>query len=67
MLGQLERFLKQAIIDRQAVIASAALVAAIKMFRFSPEIIRRWINEVCDSSFLSCFGREREEKEEAVL
>lgn len=33
MLGQLERFLKQAIVDKNPFVMSSALVAAIHLFR----------------------------------
>jgi len=46
MLGAIERYLKQAIVDRNAFVASSALVAGARLFRTSPEIVRRWVNEV---------------------
>lgn len=46
MLGAIERYLKQAIVDRNAFVASSALMAGLRLFRGCPEIVRRWINEV---------------------
>jgi len=46
MLGAIERYLKQAIVDRNAFVASSALMAGLRLFRNCPEIVRRWINEV---------------------
>eukprot|EP01038_Epipyxis_sp_PR26KG_P005402 gene5402-7486_t len=46
MLGAIERYLKQAIVDRNAFVASSALMAGLRLFRNCPEVVRRWINEV---------------------
>jgi coatomer protein complex subunit gamma len=46
MLGAIERYVKQAIIDKNAFVASAALTSGLRLFETSPEIVRRWINEV---------------------
>lgn len=46
MLGAIERYLKQAIVDRNAFVASSALMAGMRLFITCPEIVRRWINEV---------------------
>ena len=46
MLMNIERYLKQAIVDKQPLVSSAALVAGMKLMRTSPEIVRRWVNEV---------------------
>lgn len=46
MLGAIERYLKQAIVDRNAFVASSALMAGLKLFQTCPDIVRRWINEV---------------------
>lgn len=46
MLGAIERYLKQAIVDRNAFVASSALMAGLKLFQTCPEIVRRWNNEV---------------------
>lgn len=46
MLGAIERYLKQAIVDRNAFVASSALMAGLRLFQTCPEVVRRWINEV---------------------
>lgn len=46
MLGAIERYLKQAIVDKNAFVASSALMAGLSLFRTCPEVVRRWINEV---------------------
>lgn len=40
------RYLKQAIVDRNPMVASAALVSGIRLFQANPEIVKRWSNEV---------------------
>lgn len=46
LLTQIERYLKQAIVDKNPVVASAALVSGIHLFQANPEIVKRWSNEV---------------------
>jgi len=46
MLGAIERYLKQAIVDKNAFVASSALMSGLRLFRTCPEVVRRWINEV---------------------
>lgn len=46
MLGAIERYLKQAIVDKNAFVASSALMSGLRLFRNCPEVVRRWINEV---------------------
>eukprot|EP00982_Pelagococcus_subviridis_P000311 2435-Pelagococcus_subviridis.AAC.5 len=46
LLGQIERYLKQAVVDRNAVVASAALVSGTHLLKVNCEIVRRWSNEV---------------------
>lgn len=46
MLGQIERYIKQAIVDKNSMVASAALVSAMHFAKESPEIVRRWYNEI---------------------
>eukprot|EP00735_Rhodelphis_limneticus_P002751 TRINITY_DN1374_c0_g1::TRINITY_DN1374_c0_g1_i1::g.20050::m.20050 TRINITY_DN1374_c0_g1::TRINITY_DN1374_c0_g1_i1::g.20050 ORF type:complete len:900 (-),score=322.79,sp/Q0WW26/COPG_ARATH/44.52/0.0,Adaptin_N/PF01602.15/3.3e-92,COP-gamma_platf/PF08752.5/2.6e-47,HEAT_2/PF13646.1/5.8,HEAT_2/PF13646.1/0.34,HEAT_2/PF13646.1/0.0012,Cnd1/PF12717.2/82,Cnd1/PF12717.2/11,Cnd1/PF12717.2/2.2e+03,Cnd1/PF12717.2/0.00057,HEAT/PF02985.17/1.5e+04,HEAT/PF02985.17/3.6e+03,HEAT/PF02985.17/53,HEAT/PF02985.17/0.083,HEAT_ len=50
MLGQLERYLKQGIVDSNAAVASAALVSAICLYKKNPQIVSRWVNEVTQAS-----------------
>lgn len=46
MLGAIERYIKQAIVDSNAFVASSALLAGSQLMHTSPEVVRRWINEV---------------------
>jgi coatomer protein complex subunit gamma len=46
MLGAIERYLKQLIVDRNAFVASSSLMAGLQLFQSCPDIVRRWINEV---------------------
>eukprot|EP00499_Haloplacidia_sp_CaronLabIsolate_P010357 CAMPEP_0196771302 /NCGR_PEP_ID=MMETSP1104-20130614/1604_1 /TAXON_ID=33652 /ORGANISM="Cafeteria sp., Strain Caron Lab Isolate" /LENGTH=729 /DNA_ID=CAMNT_0042141421 /DNA_START=336 /DNA_END=2522 /DNA_ORIENTATION=+ len=50
MLGQLERYIRQAIVDKTPMVASAALVAGLRFIKGSPEIVRRWVSEVQEAS-----------------
>ncbi|GAQ90422.1 coatomer gamma subunit [Klebsormidium nitens] len=46
LLGQIERYLKQAVVDKNPIVASAALVSGIHLLKNNPEIVKRWSNEV---------------------
>ncbi|KAA0036605.1 coatomer subunit gamma [Cucumis melo var. makuwa] len=46
LLTQIERYLKQAIVDKNPVVASAALVSGLHLLQTNPEIVKRWSNEV---------------------
>ncbi|CAI0377271.1 unnamed protein product, partial [Linum tenue] len=46
LLTQIERYLKQAIVDKNPVVASAALVSGIHLLQTNPEVVKRWSNEV---------------------
>ena len=46
LLGQIERYLKQAVVDKNAVVSSAALVSGIHLLNVNADIVRRWSNEV---------------------
>lgn len=41
----IERYMKQAIVDKQASMASAALVSALHLARQVPDGVKRWVNE----------------------
>ena len=48
MLGAIERYIKQAIVDSCPMVASSALVSAVHLLESSPDsaaIVRRWIGE----------------------
>lgn len=49
MLQAIERYMKQAIVDKVPSVSSAALVSSIHLMKTSPEVIRRWVNEVQDA------------------
>lgn len=49
MLGQVERSIKQGIVDKEPYVASAALVSGIHLIHRSPDIVKRWVSEVQDS------------------
>jgi len=46
MLGAIERYVKQAIVDKNSMVASSALVAGAHLIKGSPDVVRRWVNEV---------------------
>ncbi|XP_076921637.1 coatomer subunit gamma-2-like [Bidens hawaiensis] len=46
LLTQIERYLKQAVVDKNPVVASAALVSGIHILQTNPDIVKRWSNEV---------------------
>ena len=46
LLSQVERYLKQAVVDKNAVVSSAALVSGMHLLQTAPEIVKRWSNEV---------------------
>jgi len=49
MLGQTERYLKQAIVDKEPYVASAALVSGVHLMKASPagvDIVKRWFSEI---------------------
>jgi len=51
MLQAIERYMKQAIVDRNAAISSAALVSSLHLSRTGggSEVVKRWVNEVQES------------------
>ena len=46
MLNQVERFFKQAIVDKNEFTASSALVAGIQLFPLGVDTVKRWANEI---------------------
>jgi len=46
MLNAIERYFKQAIIDKNQLVSSAALASGMHLMTQSPELVRRWLNEV---------------------
>jgi len=51
MLQAIERYMKQAIVDRNSAISSAALVSSLHLSRTGggSEVVKRWVNEVQES------------------
>ncbi|CAK9831953.1 Coatomer subunit gamma [Anthophora retusa] len=45
MLASIERYMKQAIVDRSPAVSSAALVSSLHLTNVSGDIARRWANE----------------------
>lgn len=53
MLGAIERYVKQAVVDSSGQVASSALVSAAHLFRKSPDcaaIVKRWISETTEAT-----------------
>ena len=46
MIQGIERFLKQAIVDKNSSISSAAIVSALFLFTLNKDVVKRWANEV---------------------
>ncbi|KAL5108947.1 Coatomer subunit gamma-2 [Taenia crassiceps] len=46
MVQAIERYLKQAVVDKSPAIASAVLASAYHLMQTCPEVIRRWSNEI---------------------
>jgi coatomer protein complex subunit gamma len=46
LLGQIERYLKQAVVDKNSVVSSAALVSGLHLLKINADIVRRWSNEI---------------------
>jgi len=45
MLQAIERYMKQAIVDRNAAVSSAALVSSLHLVRTAGDLVKRWVNE----------------------
>lgn len=43
MLQAIERYMKQAIVDK--TVSSAALVSSLHLTKLAPEVVKRWVNE----------------------
>jgi len=62
MLGSIERYIKQAIVDNDLQVSNAALVSACHLFERSSDsaaIIRRWIHEV-QASLINNVGTDND-------
>ncbi|XP_068621778.1 coatomer subunit gamma-2-like [Battus philenor] len=49
MLQAIERYMKQAIVDRNPAVSSAALVSALHLSSSAPDLVRRWTNEILEA------------------
>jgi len=49
LLQQVERYMKQAIVDRAPVVASAALASGLHLSQRSPDSVKRWSSEVYEA------------------
>lgn len=45
MLQAIERYMKQAIVDKNPAVSSASLVSALHLSFTAPDLVRRWTNE----------------------
>ncbi|RHY29103.1 hypothetical protein DYB32_005431 [Aphanomyces invadans] len=45
-LAAIERYIKQAIVDKNPLVSSSALVSGMHLMRHSADVVRRWVNEV---------------------
>ena len=45
MLQAIERYMKQAIVDKSPPVSSAALISSVHLFQSAPDMIKRWVNE----------------------
>eukprot|EP01132_Coremiostelium_polycephalum_P004659 gene4659-5821_t len=50
ILPQIERYFKQSIVEKDPYVSSAALVSSIHLLKVSPDIVKRWANEVQEAS-----------------
>lgn len=46
MLLQIERYLKQAIVDKSPVVAAAVLAGSVQLAAVNPEVVKRWNSEI---------------------
>jgi coatomer protein complex subunit gamma len=50
MVQGIERFVKQAIVDKNGAVASAAIVSAIHLWQVNKDVVKRWTNEVQEAT-----------------
>lgn len=46
LLQQIERYFKQAIVDKAPVVSSAAMVAGLHLLSVNTDCVKRWSNEI---------------------
>lgn len=49
MIGPMERYLKQAVVDKSNSVVSAAIVTGIHLAHTQPDMVRRWVTEVSEA------------------
>lgn len=49
MAAQIDRFLKTALVDKNAFVASSALMCGLSLMKTCPDVVRRWVQEVQES------------------
>ncbi|KDD74661.1 adaptin, partial [Helicosporidium sp. ATCC 50920] len=49
MLLQIERYLKQAVVDKSPVVAAAVLAGSVRLAAQSSDVLRRWASEVSEA------------------
>ncbi|ELW48049.1 Coatomer subunit gamma-2 [Tupaia chinensis] len=50
MLQAIERYMKQAIVDKVSSVSSSALVSSLHMMKISYDVVKRWINEAQEAA-----------------
>ncbi|RZF43391.1 hypothetical protein LSTR_LSTR001652 [Laodelphax striatellus] len=50
MLQSIERYMKQAIVDRNSAVSSAALVSSLHLTKVAGEVVKRWVNEAQEAA-----------------
>jgi coatomer protein complex subunit gamma len=45
-LQGIERYMKQAIVDRNSAVSSAALVSSLHLTKIAGDVVKRWVKEV---------------------
>eukprot|EP00058_Branchiostoma_floridae_P014605 XP_002600093.1 hypothetical protein BRAFLDRAFT_79649 [Branchiostoma floridae] len=50
MLQSIERYMKQAIVDRNPSVSSAALTSSLHLMRSSGDVVKRWVNEATEAA-----------------
>lgn len=46
MLAQIDRYIRQAMVDPNPIVASSALMAGLHLVSTAPDVVRRWVSEV---------------------
>jgi len=46
MLQAIERYMKQAVVDKNPSVSSGAIVSSLHMTKSAGDVVKRWVNEV---------------------